>query len=221
VLSQGDFATVDELPVRRRRDPRSYSPIGVVPAPPAAPNALLNRLTIAAFNEMWYRKAPRRRRGELQSIGKFFYPLDMVGGWNRMYGPRGFLQWQCLVPFGAEDVVREIIEALADHRAPSFLAVLKYFGEADPGPLSFPGPGWTLALDVPADDPGLAPLLDRLDDRVAGVGGRLYLAKESRMRPELLPVMYPRLAEWREVRDSLDPDRRLNSDLARRLDLLG
>lgn len=222
VLSQGDFATVDELPARQRRqDPLAYSPVGSVPAPPGMPNALLNRLSIAAFNEMWYRKAPRRRRDELQSIGKFFYPLDMVDGWNRMYGPRGFLQWQCLVPFGAEDVVREIIEALADHRAPSFLAVLKYFGEADPGPLSFPGPGWTLALDVPADDADLAPLLDRLDERVAGVGGRLYLAKESRMRPELVPTMYPRLAEWREVRDQLDPDRRMVSDLSRRLDLLG
>ena len=95
------------------------------------------------------------------------------------------------------------------------------FGEASPGHLSFPGPGWTLALDVPSTCKGLGPLLDRLDRRVADVGGRLYLAKESRMRPELVPVMYPRLDEWREVRDRLDPDRRLVSDLARRLRLLG
>ncbi len=74
---------------------------------------------------------------------------------------------------------------------------------------------------MPADVRGLAPLLDRLDERVLEVGGRLYLAKDSRMRPEHVPVMYPRLDEWREVRDGLDPDRRLNSDLARRLDLLG
>jgi decaprenylphospho-beta-D-ribofuranose 2-oxidase len=223
VLSQGDFARVDELPARsrRRRDPLSYAPVGAVPAPPVVPNALLNRASIAAFNELWYRKAPRRRRGELQSIGKFFYPLDMIDGWNRMYGPRGFLQWQCMVPFGAEDVLREIVEALAEHRAPSFLAVLKYFGAADPGPLSFPGPGWTLALDVPTTDPDLAPLLDRLDERVVETGGRLYLAKDSRMRPELVRAMYPRLDEWRATRDELDPDRRMVSDLARRLDLLG
>ena len=223
VLTQGDFATVESLPRRgrARRDPLAYAPMSPVPAPPHAPNGLLNRLSIAAFNEFWFRKAPRRRRDELQSIGKFFYPLDMIEGWNRLYGPRGVLQWQCLVPFGSEDVLREIVEALSSHRAPSFLAVLKYFGEADPGPLSFPGPGWTLALDVPTSDPDLAPLLDRLDQRVVETGGRIYLAKDSRMRPELLGAMYPRLDEWRAVRDRLDPDRRLASDLARRLDLLG
>jgi decaprenylphospho-beta-D-ribofuranose 2-oxidase len=220
VLAQGDFATVEDLP-RRGREPLAYSPIGALPAPPYVPHGVLNRLTVAAFNELWYRRAPRARRGELQSIAKFFYPLDMVEGWNRIYGPRGFLQWQCLVPFGAEDVLREIVEALSGHRAPSFLAVLKYFGEADPGPLSFPGPGWTLALDVPTSDPDLAPLLDRLDERVLETGGRLYLAKDSRMRPELLPAMYPRLDEWRAVRDRMDPDRRMSSDLARRLHLLG
>ena len=110
-------------------------------APSVVPNGMLSRPSIRAFNELWYRKAPRRRRDELQSIDKFFYPLDMVRDWNRMYGPRGFLQWQCLVPFGEEAVLREIVEALSDHQAPSFLSVLKYFGEADPGPLSFPGPG--------------------------------------------------------------------------------
>jgi decaprenylphospho-beta-D-ribofuranose 2-oxidase len=223
VLTQGDFAAVDDLPQGRRepREPLAYDPLRPVPAPPFIPNGVLNRLSIAAFNELWYRKAPRRRRDELQSITKFFYPLDLVDGWNRMYGSRGFLQWQCVLPFGHEDVLREIVEALATHRAPSFLAVLKYFGEADPGPLSFPGPGWTLALDVPTTDPGLAPLLDRLDERVVECGGRIYLAKDSRMRPELLPAMYPRLDEWRATRDRLDPDRRLASDLSRRLGLLG
>lgn len=223
VLDQGDFATVDDLPARdrRRRDPLAYRLPPTVPAPPVAPNALINRASIAAFNEVWYRKAPRRRRGHLQSIDRFWYPLDMVGGWNRMYGRRGFLQWQCLVPFGAEAALRHIVEAIAEHPAPSFLSVLKYFGEANPGPLSFPGPGWTLAVDVPTDIGELAALLNGLDEQVLHVGGRLYLAKDSRMRPDHLPLMYPRLDEWREVRDSLDPERRLNSDLARRLDLLG
>jgi decaprenylphospho-beta-D-ribofuranose 2-oxidase len=228
VLTQADFARRDELPnsgrrgIRRwERDPLAYRTPPPVPALRAVPGGVLNKGSILAFNELWYRLHPHRRRDELQSISRFFYPLDLVDGWNRMYGPRGFLQWQCQLPFGAEDVLRQIVESLADHRAPSFLAVLKYFGAADPAPLTFAGPGWTLAIDVPTTDPTLGPLLDRLDDRVAEAGGRLYLAKDSRLRPELLPVMYPRLDEWRAVRDRLDPDRRLNSDLARRLDLLG
>jgi decaprenylphospho-beta-D-ribofuranose 2-oxidase len=228
VLIQGDFARRDELASarhrgirRRERDPLAYGTVPPMPAPRVVPGGVLNRGTILAFNELWYRLHPRRRRDELQSISRFFYPLDLVDGWNRMYGPRGFLQWQCLLPFGAEDVLRHIVGALADHRVPSFLAVLKYFGAADPAPLSFAGPGWTLALDVPTTDTTLGPLLDRLDHRVAEAAGRLYLAKDSRLRPELLPVMYPRLDEWRAVRDRLDPDRRLNSDLARRLQLLG
>jgi decaprenylphospho-beta-D-ribofuranose 2-oxidase len=223
VLDQGDFATVEDLGSRdrRRHDPLAYRPLPSVPGLPSAPNALLNRASIAAFNELWYRKAPRRRRDHLTTIDMFWYPLDMIRGWNRMYGSRGFTQWQCLVPFGAEDVMRQIVEAIAAHPAPSFLSVLKYFGASNPGPLSFPRPGWTLSIDVPTDVTGLGPLLDRLDERVLEVGGRLYLAKDGRMRPEHLPVMYPRLDEWRAVRDRLDPDRRLNSDLARRLDLLG
>jgi decaprenylphospho-beta-D-ribofuranose 2-oxidase len=223
VLDQGDFATLDDLPARdhRRRDPLAYRPLPGAPSLPLAPNSLLNRATIGAMNEVWYRKAPKRRRGHLRTIDSFWYPLDAVDSWPRMFGRRGFLQWQCLVPFGAESTLRRIIEAAAAHPAPSFVSVLKYFGEANPGPMSFPGPGWTLTLDVPTDVGGLAGLLDRLDRRVLDVGGRLYLAKDSRMRPEHVPIMYPRLDEWREVRDGMDPDRRLNSDLARRLNLLG
>jgi decaprenylphospho-beta-D-ribofuranose 2-oxidase len=220
VLTQGDFAPRDALEGRHRADPLAYDPMEPVPLPPM-PSGVINRLSMRAFNELWFRKAPRSRHGDLQSISTFFYPLDMFARWNRMYGPKGFLQWQFVIPFGAEDTLREILETLASgHDAPSALTVLKYFGESDPGPLSFPGPGWTFALDVPGGHHGLGPVLDRLDRRVADVGGRLYFAKESRMRPELVPVMYPRLDEWRAVRDQLDPDRQMVSDLARRLHLV-
>ena len=221
VLYQGDFATLEQFEADGRTgDPLAFDPPKLVPAPPA-PSGLLNRFSIRAFNELWFRKEPRRRRDELQTITKFYYPLDMFDHWNRLYGPRGFLQWQCLVPFGQEDLLRWVVESISGSHTASFLAVLKRFGPASPGPLSFPGPGWTLALDIPVGGQSLRDLLTGLDHRIAESGGRVYLAKDSVLHPELVPRMYPRLDEWRSVRDRLDPERRLTSDLARRLHLLG
>jgi decaprenylphospho-beta-D-ribofuranose 2-oxidase len=178
-------------------------------------------LTVGAFNELWFRNAPKRERGRIEDHGWFFYPLDLVAGWNRLYGRRGFVQYQCVVPFGAEDALRGAIERLSRSHTASFLAVLKRFGPGTPAPLSFPTAGWTLALDFAVGPRQLAALLDELDDRVTDAGGRCYLAKDGRARPALLPAWYPRLEEWRDVQRRLDPAGVLESDLERRLDLLG
>jgi decaprenylphospho-beta-D-ribofuranose 2-oxidase len=174
---------------------------------------------VRAFNEMWFRKAPRAERGALHSLRSFFHPLDGVRGWNRVYGSEGFLQYQFVVPFGEEQAFRRIVERLSDAQCPSFVSVLKRFGDGH-GLLSFPIPGWTFTLDVPTGVAGLGPLLDQMDELVVEAGGRVYLAKDSRLRPELLPKMYPELSRWQEIRTALDPEGVMRSDLARRLHLV-
>ena len=191
VLTCGDHTPVGDLPKAQQVDPLRYDPKALASAPPFLPGGLLNRLTVRAFNEAWYRKAPKQRSGELQEIAPFFHPLDGVKDWNRIYGPEGFLQYQFAVPNEAAHMVRRTLEALRRVGAPSFLTVLKRFGHSNPAPLSFPIPGWTLAADVPAAVPGLLQVLDQLDEEVAAVGGRLYLAKDSRQSAKMFSRGYP------------------------------
>jgi decaprenylphospho-beta-D-ribofuranose 2-oxidase len=218
VLSQGDHARRRDLPSGASSHPFAL-PAGRGPGPAFLPPGLLNRATVCTFNELWFRKAsvPGTR---LQSLGQFFHPLDGVGGWNRLYGRGGLIQYQFAVPFGAESVVAEVLQRAGDLRLPIFLAVLKRFGAGNPGPLSFPIPGWTLALDMPARADGLAGWLDAMDELVASAGGRVYLVKDARLRPELLRAMYPRLDAWKASRRRVDPEGVLRSDLARRLGLV-
>ena len=184
--------------------------------PPIVPSQALNQLTAKAFNTAWFFKAPKAREGELNSIGAFFHPLDAVQEWNRAYGPRGFLQWQFVIPDEATGLLESIVRELVDAKCLSFLTILKRFGDSNPGLLSFPMKGWTLTADV-GSDPRFAPLLNRLDEQIVDAGGRLYLAKDSRMNPALLERMYPRLATFRAIASVLDPDGVFRSDQSVRL----
>jgi decaprenylphospho-beta-D-ribofuranose 2-oxidase len=219
VLMRGDHAPADAHPAGA--EPLARRAGLRLPALPWAPNGLLRRETVAAFNEVYFRRAPALERGRVVALDPFFYPLDAVSGWNRMYGSRGFLQYQFVVPFGSagEEALREALRRLSEARVASFLAVLKRFGPGS-GMISFPMPGWTLALDMPAGDPSLGPLLDGLDSLVASAGGRVYLSKDSRLRPELLGAMYPELDRWRDAVRALDPEGVMQSDLSRRLGLV-
>ncbi|WP_026122507.1 FAD-binding oxidoreductase [Nocardiopsis halotolerans] len=220
VVTRARHAEPGDLPAPLRRDPLRHRGTSVPVPPLTPPVGVVNRWTVGAFNALRHGRAPRRRRGQVQPVGGYFHPLDALDGWNRLYGRPGAVQYQFVVPFGAEDTLAGIAEDLSEARAPSFLAVLKRMGRPTPGPLSFPRPGWSLAVDLPADLPGLGAVLHRFDERVLDAGGRLYLAKDSRARAETVHAMYPELPAWRRVRSMADPDGVLVSDMARRLRLL-
>ncbi len=213
IVSTARSARVDEL--APGRDPLA-EPVGRVVQAPPVPRSLVGPRSVRAFNAAWWARPLARDR--LTDRTSFLCPLDGLGGWNRLYGPAGFVQHQVVVPDRSVDVLRDVLQVLGG--CSPFLGVLKRFGPADPAPLSFPRPGWSLALDLPSGAPGLAAALDRADLLTAAAGGAVYLAKDAALRPELVGQMYPRLGQWREVQGRLDPDGRLRSDLDRRLELV-
>jgi len=221
VLWRGDHTTLAELPSKDAAHALRYEPRHLASVPPVVPSfGFVNRLSSTLFNELWFRKEPRRKEGSRKSIPSYFHPLDAIGSWNRLYGDGGFLQYQFALPFGCEDELRRIVEKIVVSKTASPLVVLKRFGASNPAPLSFPMPGWTLTVDIPTRAEGLGSLLHSLDNIVMAAGGRHYLAKDAHTTPLAIRRGYPRLDEWKQVQQSVDPDRRWQSDLARRLELI-
>jgi decaprenylphospho-beta-D-ribofuranose 2-oxidase len=218
VFSRGSLARADQLPEAKRSKRLSFDAPQLLTLPNVFPPGLACRPAFAALGELWFRKAPKRGRGKIQNLTAFYHPLDLVGEWNRAYGPRGFLQYSFVVPFQAEPDLRLIIRRIATSGHISFLNVLKRFGPGNEAPLSFPMAGWNVCVDFPVTD-GLARFCDELDERVLSLGGRLYTAKDSRMAPQTFAAMYPRLDEWRKTRHAVDPTGVFQSDMSRRLQL--
>ncbi len=217
ILERGNHATLRDVPNAGLSGPKPPK----LAVPFNAPSGILNPLSIRVFNEAWFRKAPQHEERAAKSLGTFFHPLDGVRDWNRFYGSKGFVQYQFAVPDSAGETVTTAIDRLSSSGVPSFLAVLKRFGPGNLGPLSFPMPGWTLALDLPVGPAKLPQVLDQLDELVLAAGGRIYFAKDARLDPVKAAAMYPRLADFRRVKNSVDPEHKITSDLARRLDLIG
>jgi decaprenylphospho-beta-D-ribofuranose 2-oxidase len=195
------------------------APVRALRIPLDFPAFALSPLSVTAFNALYYRRAPLGGRTGVARYEKFFYPLDVLRDWNRIYGKRGFHQFQNVVPFeSGAAALRELLEVIAESRRASFLAVLKRLGPAAEraGPLSFPQAGYTLALDFP-NGPGVDELYARLVAITLRYGGRVYLAKDALLDPGAFRQMYPRWGEFREVLEAVDPRRRLQSDMSRRL----
>lgn len=219
VVTRGAHVPLDALPAHARRTALAFRPGGLPKASALLPGGLAGRVAEAFLHELRHRGTPAVRTGELQRISAFLHPLDAAPRWSRAPGRGGVLQYQFTLGHGHEETLHRIVRQIAARRCPAFHAVLKRFGEAGPGWLSFPRPGWTLSFGLPAGLPGLARLLDGFDEEVAAAGGRVCLAKDARLRPSLLEVMYPRLASFRALRQELDPTGAFRSDLSRRLAL--
>jgi decaprenylphospho-beta-D-ribofuranose 2-oxidase len=184
---------------------------------PGLPFCPVSPLAARGFNSLWFRKAARHSDATA-SMPVFFHRLDAIAGWNRALGPRGFVQYQFAVPDGAERLIAEALETVQRAGCAPFLGTLKRFGPGSGGHLSFPLPGWSLAIDMPAR-PRIRPPLTELDRRVAAAGGRVYLAKDARLGAAALAAMYDRLPEWQAIRAKLDPNGVFRSDLGRRVGL--
>jgi len=185
-----------------------------LPVPFAPPVSLINSLSLRPLNTAYYHLQSAKAGRSTAHYEKFFYPLDNILNWNRIYGPRGFYQYQSVVPREVgKDAVAAMLKAIANSGDGSFLAVLKTFGNRQPvGMLSFPQPGVTLALDFPNKGERTLKLFDRLDAIVSEAGGRIYAAKDARMPRELFESGYPRLGEFMKYRDP-----GISSALSRRL----
>jgi decaprenylphospho-beta-D-ribofuranose 2-oxidase len=207
------------------RRPRGADELAQLTRPPrltvpaAVPTRLLPAPAVRAFNAAHWHATARTQRARPAAITSYLFPLDVLGAWNRLYGPAGLVQYQFVVPVGAEAELVRGIRILGERRLPVFLAVCKRLGPQTPAPLSFPLEGWTLAVDLPADAPGLGEALAELDEIVAACGGRVYLTKDALLPGHLAGVMYPGLSELRHQCERVDPHGVLGSDLSRRLGL--
>jgi decaprenylphospho-beta-D-ribofuranose 2-oxidase len=218
VISRGSLATLDQLPKKLRKNPLKFDAPQYFTTPDIFPSGLGNKLIFGTATELWYRKGGTYR-GKAQNLTQFYHPLDMVGEWNRAYGPAGFGQYQFVVPTNAVEEFKGIIRDIQKSGHYSFLNVFKLFGPGNQAPLSFPIPGWNVCVDFQVK-PGLNELLNELDSRVLEFGGRLYTGKDSRTTAETFHAMYPRIDEWIALRRKVDPTRVFASDMARRLELL-
>ncbi len=219
ILMRGDHSRREDLPAALRATPFVTHGDAQISLPFDLPGAALNPLSVKLFNAAYYHKLRAKTQYHTQHYDPYFYPLDGIGHWNRLYGRRGYLQYQCVLPYEtARAGLAYLLDAFSGSGNGSFLAVLKTMGE-EAGPLGFPKPGFTLALDMPASGAPLLDLLDRIDQEVTDLGGRVYLAKDSRMKPVWLPRMYPRLEEWRSVIRKYNPQSLSQSHLSRRLGL--
>ena len=213
ILMLGEHAGTDETPAEKKLLAREKSLLTI---PFHFPSFVLNSYAVKIFNALYYAKNYKREISNVVHYDGFFYPLDSILEWNKIYGKKGFVQYQFVLPLEAsKEGLKDILTRISKMGMGSFLAVLKLFGEQN-DLISFPMKGYTLALDFPIR-PGLFEFLDELDRVVAGYGGRIYLSKDARMKKEIFWETYPHAREFQEILKKYDPQNRFNSNLSQRL----
>ena len=222
IVISGHHAEPDELPSALRASPFSLPAALELSLPVNLPGWFLNPLAGRAFNEVYFRRQAARRGSFVIDCGRFFFPLDALDHWYRLYGRQGFLQYQCvLAGTQAPAGVRRVLERLQRAGCYSLLAVLKRLGPGNRNFLSFPREGYTLALDIPRRALPDLSLLDDLDRITLEHEGRVYLAKDACLDPRTFRSMYPDYGRWLQVKRAVDPGNLFSSSLARRLDIGG
>jgi len=215
ILMLGEHAQLKDLNINQQRDPLKLPGKKQINFPFNLPSWVLNAYTVKAFNFLFYAKNVKKEINNIIGYEPFFYPLDAILHWNRGYGKRGFVQYQFVLPLDAKQGLVEILHRISEKGLGSFLAVLKVFGKQE-SIISFPKEGFTLALDFPVRE-GLLDFLDELDQIVLQNGGRLYMSKDARMKPEMMKAGYPELNKFKEIVRKYNPYSKIHSNQSDRL----
>jgi decaprenylphospho-beta-D-ribofuranose 2-oxidase len=209
ILMLGEHAGLEDLSAKQQIHPLALPRKRQLVFPVNLPSWALNHFSVRLFNQMVYHKNLKREVNNVVSYEPFFYPLDAVLHWNRLYGKKGFVQYQFVLPLDAKQGLVDIMRLISSRGLGSFLTVLKIFGKQE-SMISFPREGYTLALDFPIR-PGLFAFLDELDQIVLRFGGRLYMSKDARMKPEVLRAGYPGLQQFRDIVKRYNPNDKIRS----------
>lgn len=215
ILMVGEHATMEDLNEKQKKAPLALPKKKNITLPFNLPSFILNQLSVKAFNFLFYSKNFKREINNVISYEPFFYPLDAILHWNRMYGKKGFVQYQFVLPLESKQGLIEILKKISDEGLGSFLAVLKVFGKQD-DLISFPKEGYTLALDFPIRE-NLFKFLDELDEIVLKYNGRLYLSKDARMNADIFWRSYANGKKFQEIVKKYNPQFKINSAQGRRL----
>ncbi len=217
ILMLGEHAQLSDLTPAQQQQPLKVVNKTLFRFPMYLPSIFLNKLSIGIFNFLFYRKNTRKEINNVVPYEPFFYPLDVIDEWNKMYGRKGFVQYQFVLPLNQKEGLANILHRITERGFASFLAVLKVFGKQDTM-IGFPMEGFTLALDIPIRN-GLFEFLDEMDKLVLEYGGRIYLSKDARMKAHTFQQSYPRLQEFKQTIQKYNGQQVVHSLLSDRLQL--